>query len=140
MVALFQQGCCGVGEGTLKNVRTWRLGLLALYLVATLIAALLPAGHGVSAQSTSQVTMSVDCDDMNAVVTGATHTDCGQANHNVPDNCASGSLCHMAHLWVPDASTASVPSPIATREVPPLTPLPLGIVQAPDLRPPRLSA
>lgn len=129
-----------MGEGALKTVRTWRLGLVALYLVAMLMAALLPASHGASAQLTSQATMGVDCDDMNAVAAGSTHMDCDQADHTVPDNCASGSLCHMAHLWVPDASTASLPRPIATREVPPLTPLPFGIVQAPDLRPPRLSA
>jgi hypothetical protein len=105
-----------------------------------LIAALLPAGHGASAQSTGSVSTNVGCDDMNAVATDGDHADCAQTNHTAPDNCASGSLCHMAHLWIPGAWAVSLPHPVAAREKPPLAPLPPGIAEAPDLRPPRLAA
>lgn len=125
----------------MKYARTWRLGLAALYLVAVLMAALLPAGHGAVAHAMgSSIGMSAGCDDMDVVVADSDHSGCPQADHQVPDTCDSGSLCHMAHLWVPDASAVSLPRPVAAREMPPLVVLPPGVARAPDLRPPRLSA
>lgn len=127
----------------LKNGRTWRLGLAALYLVAVLMAALLPDVHGVSAQPmepASVSAVSVGCDDMNAVIVDDAHANCTQADHKIPDNCASGSLCHMAHLWMPTDWAVSPDHPVAAREMPPLASLPPGVARAPDLRPPRLSA
>lgn len=123
--------------------RSWRLGLLALYLVATLIAALLPDGdaHAFAAPDGPHAMMMAGShgDDAMAMAEGDCHPAGQVQKAPSADLCGSSSLCALAHFWLPTGDVARLVAVPPSRDLPPVDTLPIGIERAPDLRPPSLS-
>lgn len=140
--------------GLTRYGRSWRLGLLALYLLATLAAAMLPeprvahasspdAGHGMSmSMDAAQAADALShCDHAAAQADDGCDPGAPNAHHDRSgDVCGAGMLCAVAHLWLPDRFGVRFAAVAPVRYPPAAPAFPRGLERMPDLRPPARSA